>query len=56
MWKPTLTNYVEEKTKNFSMGDTVILTSIAITPFTYFVMLAYTEAVCTNTYSHLLPP
>ena len=54
MWKPTLTNYVEEKPKNLSMGDTVILTSIAIikvyytTPFTYFVMLAYTEAVCTD--------
>ena len=51
MWKPTLTNYVEGKTKNLSMGNTVILTSIAInyvTPFTYFVMLAYTEAVCTD--------
>ena len=54
MWKPTLTNYIEEKTKNLSMGDTVILTSIAIkkvyyiTPFIYFVMLAYTEAVCTD--------
>ena len=42
------------------MGDTVILTSIAIknvyyiTPFTYFVMLAYTEAVCTDNWLGLL--
>ena len=42
------------------MGDTVILTSIAIkkvyyiTPFIYFVMLAYTEAVCTDNWLGLL--